>query len=811
MKKIDRSARGTAHSRPRRDAGNKDKTGAARAETGNPGTLLSGPAPAALALGLLTALSYLPATRAGFVWDDVIITTLPAIQEWGGLWRLWFDPGGAYLHDDVGEGHYWPLTYSTFWLEHKLWGFAAPGYHVVNLLLHIANALLLWRLLQRLEIPAPWLVAALFAVHPLAAEPVTWVIGRKDLLSTLCYLGAITAWLNFAGASRRRHYLLSLALYVAGLLCKSSVVTLPGALLLLHWWKEGRIELRVLLRLVPFFVAGSAIVLADLSFYQGREPLSLGYTVSERVLIAGQALWFYIGKLLWPTNLAVVYPHWEVNVSDPLAWVYVLAACAVPVVFWRVRHRFGRGPLACVVFFAMTLAPVLGFINYGYMQFSFVADRYQYLAGIGMITLFAGAGVYCFNKLPARAQKFRVWVVLALLPALATLTWQHSGIYRDELTFFNHIIALNPDARRVYHNLAATLNDLGRTEEALAAARIAVEKSPDSAETRTTLGLALLKLEHYDEAEESLQYALEINPRHAAAWQNLADLRRRQGQYEAALELFHKALEINPDAALIHAGIGYCQFRLDRYQETVSSIRRALFLQPDLAHTHRDLYLFMGWALHELGRVEESDKYLAHILGKEARETDDYLQLADGFRVKKDYEKAVELYRRALEMEPGLAAAYAGMGDGLYRLKRYEDAIKSMQQALALKPDLPSAPALYYLTGEALLTLEKPEQAAQHYENALQVKPEFDEAANRLAEVRFAQKRYQEALELYQGLAAKNPDDASTHSNMGAVLFLLGRPEQALQKFEQALSLDPTLETALANREQVRMSLQQGG
>ncbi len=780
-----------------------------RIMAGMSGALTSRDGRIALALGLLTALSYLPATRAGFIWDDVIITTLPAVREWGGLWRLWFDPGGAYLHGDVGEGHYWPLTYSSFWLEHKLWGFSPVGYHVVNLLLHFVNTLLLWRLLLRLDAPAPWLVAALFAVHPLHVESVVWVIGRKDLLSALFYFAAAMAWLHFIDTGRTGRYLLSLALYAAGLLCKSSVVTLPAALLLLHWWKEGRADLRALARLTPFFIAGLAITLADLSFYQGREAISLGYSLAERVLIAAHALWFYTWKLLWPADLAVIYPRWDVNAADPLAWAYVVALLVAAALLWATRRRVGRGPLAGAAFFIITLAPALGFIDYGYMQFSFVADRYQYLAGIGMMALFVGAGATCVNTLQTRAQAVVVASVAApVLLLLGALTWQQSGIYRDELTFFNHIISLNPDAYRVYQNLAAELNRLGRSDEALAAAGTAVEKDPDSAVTHNTLGLALLETERYEEAEKHLRRALEISPRYAHAWQNLADLQRRQGQHEAALEFFRKALEINPADALVHAGIGHTLFQLDRYDDAVASIKRAFSIDPDLLQTHRDLNLVLGWALHKTGRTDQAGRYLSNILGKEAQDANGFLQIADTFRITEEYERAVEAYRRALEMDPGHAQARAGLGDALYRLQRYEEAIDSMQQALALQPDQPSAPALHYLTGESWQALNRPEQAQEQYESALRINPEFDDAARRLAELLFAQQRYREALDIYQSMADRNPDDAGTHSNIGSVLYMLGRPEEALQKYEQALSLDPAHETALANREQVRLSLQ---
>ena len=164
-----------------------------------------------VALGLLVVVSYLPAMLwGGFVWDDRIITNAESVQEVSGLWQIWFSPSA------IGEeGHYWPLVYTTFWLEHKLWGYAPAGYHVVNVLLHLANVLLLWHLLRRLAVPGAWMVAAVFAVHPLHVESVAWVIERKDVLSGLFYLAAVLAWMRFVEQPNSRRYAWSLALYAA--------------------------------------------------------------------------------------------------------------------------------------------------------------------------------------------------------------------------------------------------------------------------------------------------------------------------------------------------------------------------------------------------------------------------------------------------------------------------------------------------------------------------------------------------------------------------------------------------------------------
>ena len=545
---------------------------------------------AALALALLVVASYGPAFLAGLVWDDRIFAQALAVRDLDGLGRIWLSPS-----EIKDEGHYWPLVYTTFWLEHKLWGYAPAGYHTVNVLLHLANTLLLWRIAHRLPVPGAWAVAAIFAVHPLHVESVAWIIERKDLLSALFYLTAFLAWLRFTEDPRpargTRHYLLALALFALGMLCKSIVVTLPVALLLWHWWKRGRVTGADLLRLAPFAAVGVAMAVADLSFYNMREPVSLDYTALERVLIAAQALWFYVGKLFWPGGLAVIYPHWAVSAGDAVAWAYVVAAVAVVLGLWFLRGRVGRGPLAGVLYFGVTLSPVLGFVDYGYMQFSFVADRHQYLAGIGLVMVVVGLAAYGAGRLPSGLwRRGAAGAGAVVLAVLAALTWRHAEIYRDGETLFTHVIAHNPTARFAYRNLGETLTVEGRWDEALAAFRVAVEHAPDDARDHSNVGAALIMLDRLDEAEEPFRRALALNPKSVYALQNLASLEVRRQRYGEALALYRRLVEVDPRNPSAHHGVGTALYYLGRLDAALEALERALDLDPmrDDIRTNRD-------------------------------------------------------------------------------------------------------------------------------------------------------------------------------------------------------------------------------
>ena len=791
----------------------------------------------ALAIALLAAVSYLPALSGGFVWDDVIFSEEPVIHAVSGLKSIWFSPS-----DIRNEGHYWPLVYSGFWLEHKLWGLNPAGYHAVNIALHLLNCLLLWRLLERLRVPGAAVIAAVFAVHPVHVESVAWIIERKDVLSALFYLTAVLVWVRFVEQPRAWRYALALMLFAAGLLSKSVVVTLPVALLIWHWWQSGRVRWMDLLRLAPFVAVAVGITAADLSFYTSREPLELGYTLMERALIAARALWFYVGKLLWPAELKVIYPLWEVDAGDLLGWVYVIAAAGLAAVLWVARRRIGLGPLAGVLYFAVTLGPVLGFVDYGYMQFSFVADRFQYLAGIGVLAVLIGGAAHAVQKLPERYRRGALGLAAAVVVLLGVLTWRQAGVYRDEVTLFSHVVAHNPEARDAHLNLGSALFEAERFDEGLEASLIAVEQRPDSAGALANVGRALVHFRRLDEAEDHLRRAVQIDPRSTTAHQNLAEALRKQERYAEAVQSYRAVLEIDQGFALAHAGMGTALFGERRYEEALDALSKALTLQPELP-TAGTLYLHMGRAARELGRLEEAAAHferaielgpdpiepLLDLFGlriqqgrpgeanrildrvRDSRPGDPVAlhRLAEALRTRGRFTDAIGAYREALRVDADFAPAYAGLGIAFFEAERYEEAIEALEQALALQPDLPiTGSSLYVFLGRAALELGRPE-AAEHFARAVRNNPRDREALDHLAMVRFGQERYDEALALYRTMIEIDPDNAVTHSNLGATLYHLGRLEDALVSITRALALAPDLETALVGRRQVRNALAQ--
>ena len=648
---------------------------------------------ALLALGLMVVVCYLPAMLwGGFVWDDnVFLLQSERLREGSGIWTIWFSPGDRGLED-----HYWPLTHTTFWLEHKLWGFDPTGYHIVNVLLHLGNTLLVWHLMRRLSVPGAWVVAAVFAVHPLHVESVAWIIERKDVLSGLFYLAAALAWLRFTERPNPRRYVVSLVLYVAALLSKSIAVTLPAALLIWHWWQQGRVTLTDLLRLGPFFVVGLVVAIGDLLLSRSLHPVSFDYSLTERTLIASRALWFYVGKLLWPTNLTLVYPLWDIRVDDLLAWGYLVAAVALAVAFWCFRPQVGRGPLAGALFFVVTLSPVLGFVDYEYMLFAFVADRYQYLAGLGIMAIVIGAVTYGVCLLSSLWQKGARVVVAVIIVVLGLLTWRQASVWKDGETLNRHIIAHNPQARRAHLNLGAALHNQGRYAEAFDALRVAVEQYPGDAGTHRGLGKTLNQLGRFEEAEKHLRRAIEINPQARGAHSSLGATLHNQGRYAEALEATRVAVEQYPGDAKTHSILGMTLYQLGRFEEAETHLRRAIALSPqdmDALQELAEVLFRMGQSAEENGQPEVAAEYYMIALEIDPHYTKAIRRLAHLRSEQQRYDEALELFQHLIDIDPSNAVAQENMGIVLFYLGRRDEALQRLDQALSLDPTLETARA----------------------------------------------------------------------------------------------------------------------
>ena len=539
-----------------------------------------------LVLLIITFVAYQPVQHYGFIWDDdAHVTENLNLHSLHGLYQIWFEPSS--------DPQYYPLQLTIYWIEYHLWGLQPFGYHFVNVLLHALNALLLWKTLQRLEVKGAWLAALIFAVHPVQVESVAWISELKNLLSTTFYLAALLAYIEFRPLSgkvqtvsrRWGYWVLAIALFLCALLSKTTACTLPAVLLVLIWWKRRSVEKADLQALSPMFVLGLTLGVMTAWLeknHVGASGAEWSLSFLERCLLAGRALWFYAGKLLWPSPLIFIYPRWEI---DPKVWwqyLFPAAAIVTLVWLWSLQKRIGREPLVAVLCYTISLAPALGFFNVYPFRFSYVADHFQYLASMALISLAVGSAAAICGRAGVCGRNLGSLAAAIVLLMLGGTTWRQSHIYQSPETLWSDTLAKNRRCWLARDNLGDALLRAGNIQEAVGQYEQALRIKPDYPEAHNALGLALDRLGRMQEAIEHFEQALRAEPNYAAAHNSLAIALYQQAREQEAIEHWKQALRIQPDYAEVYCNLGIAMERAGELHEAIEYYQQALKLQPNL-------------------------------------------------------------------------------------------------------------------------------------------------------------------------------------------------------------------------------------
>jgi type IV pilus biogenesis/stability protein PilW len=630
-----------------------------------------------------TLVAYQPAWHAGFIWDDdYYVTHNSLLTAPDGLKRIWFSLDSP--------SQYFPLVYTTFRLERALWGLNSTGYHWVNILLHAANALLVWRLLRRLRVPGAWLAAAIFALHPVNVESVAWITQLKNVLSLFFCLLTLLAWVEFVEERRRwRWYGLAILCFALALASKTTACTLPAAFLLILWLAGKPIDRSRLAQVVPFVVLGVGMGLVSVwweRYHQGTEGNIYARGLLERILVASRAVWFYAGKLIWPSNLTFNYPLWKINPADPLAYSWLAAGAGLCAVVYFARRFVGRSAEVAAVYYVVILSPLLGFIMLYTFRYTFVADHYQYAACLGPIAL-AAAGISTAASLSGKKRPFLEPALCCMvLAVLGVLTWRQCGMYTDLETLWRTTIARNPNSSMAYNNLGIIYFNKGRMDEAMACCSKAVEIQPDSANAHFNLGHIFLRQGQLDEAVAHFQRVMEIQPNDAKAHSDLGLALMQKGQTDGAMAHCLKALEIQPGNADAHNNLGWILLQNGRVDEAISHFQEALKIRPGFALAHGNLAM----AFIRTGRARDAIAQYQSFLKLQPDNAGALSSLAWVLATwpdasERNAAQAIDLVQRANQLTGGqdpmilgtLAAAYAEGG-------QFAEAVTTAQRALQL-------------------------------------------------------------------------------------------------------------------------------
>lgn len=532
---------------------------------------------------------YSPVYDGEWLWDDdYLLTNNATVQSPDGLWKLWFAPATA---------DYFPLTMSALWLMWRFFGMDSTGYHIASILLHALGSCMVWALLARMRTGWAWFAGFLFAVHPLAVESVAWISELKNTLSLPLFLAAAWFWVRFDDHRKRSDYALALAFFILAMLGKSSPVMFPIVILLHAWWRRARIDFSDILRSAPFFLVSLVLGIVTLIFQHSRaigdEPIPIG-GFDSRFAIAGMAVLFYLGKILWPATLLPIYPQWDADPPTPIQFLPWAAIAAAALVFWLKRKSWGRHAIMGFGFFFTMLLPVLGFVAMSYMRVGWVADHFVYIPMIGIVSLAAAAGARLFQICGPNTKPLLLGAAGAVALALSASSHNYSAIWQNEDRMWTHTLEDNFDCWQAHNRLGARKFNRGEIDPALAHFREAVRLRPDLAETQNNLGSAVLAKKDTKNAIRHFREALRLSPDIIAIQSNLANALVLDGNLMEASKLYADLAARFPSNATFQCNLGVTLYRTGRTEEAVAAFRRALEIEPDLEDAQKNLNIALA-------------------------------------------------------------------------------------------------------------------------------------------------------------------------------------------------------------------------
>jgi tetratricopeptide (TPR) repeat protein len=627
-------------------------------------------------------------------------------------------PGGiqwAFTHVHASNWH--PLTTISHMLDCQLYGLQPWGHHLTNILLHAAAAILLFLALWELtgNLWPSLLVAAVFAVHPLRVESVAWVSERKDVLSGVFFMLTLWAYARYArsnGPSPFR-YVTVVVFFAFGLMCKPTLVTLPFVLLLLDYWPLGRSQPSSLdggisrsrwrwlvVEKLPLFVLSAAACVATLLAQKQALDASLKPPLMERVDNALISYVIYVGQMIWPARLAVLYPYPEGNLKVPQVILALLLLLMISVAFflWRRKYPF---LLTGWLWYLGMLVPMIGIVQVGSQV---RADRYTYLPQIGLYLLGAWGAMELFHQWRRTREVLAITAVLIIV-ALTTRSYLQTSYWRDTETLWKHAIASTSNNYIAHTNLAQTLSQSGRFAEAIAECEKALKIKPDLAAAHNNLGSALQQNTQsgdgargqdgaVDEAIEHFRKALQIKPDFTQARSNLGTTLLQKGQVDEAIAQFQKTLEMEPNYAEGEFSLGKAFLQKREVNEAIVHYQKALEINPDYA---------------------EAQYYLGNAFVAEGK-----------------YSQSIAAYEAAVRIRPDYFEAHRNMGRVLATIGKTNEALKEFDEALRINGN---SAEVHFTLGSLLRQMGHREEAIAHLAEALRLKPDYEYAKQQLREL----------------------------------------------------------------------------
>ena len=654
-------------------------------------------------LALATIIAFEQVWRNEFVGydDDVYVTENTHVN--GGITRQ------SVIWAFTTPHHYmWhPLTSLSHMLDCQLFGLNPVGHHLTSLLLHIASGLLLFWILKRMT-GAIWLsgfVAAVFAVHPLQVESVAWVAERKNVLCGFFWMLTIAAYIRYVERPRIGRYLLVVLVFFLGLMAKPMAVTLPFVLLLLDYWPLCRLRrarqnesedlpqsksekagyqslsLRGLVaEKIPLFILAAILsVITFIAQQRGGTMTAIEHLpLNIRIANALVSYLSYIGKMVYPSGLAVLYPHRNDDLMtwQPIVCFIILAVVSAGIIHIARRRRFLA---AGWLWYLGTLVPVIGLVQVGGQA---MADRYTYLPSIGIFIMVAWGAA----ELPGRWRYRKIGLGITagvILVALLICTRMQMRYWRDDFALFGHAIEVTKDNAVMHNNFGNALHDKGLSDEAIKHFDKALRISPLYYKAHYNKGMVFADLGKINEAISIFTEVTRLKKDWPDVYNNLGLAYAQKGRLDLAIQNYNEALRLKPDYPIALNNLGAALKEQGKINEAIEKWEKALQLKPDQPNAHFN----MGLVAAQRGKYDDAVKYFNEALRAKSDWPEVHYNLGGVYCRQGKLDKAVEQCVEALRIKPDYLKARISLAHTLVELGRIQPALEHYYKIVQLKPD----------------------------------------------------------------------------------------------------------------------------
>jgi len=621
--------------------------------------------------------AYLPLAKAGLVWmDKALVTANPVISESAGIKEIWSKSFHLVRS---------PMASTFYWIEYRLWGSHALGYHLVSLFLHITGVFLFWKILRELEFEISWLAPLIFAVHPVNVQSVAWIVQQGNLLGFLLLMISVWLYLVYEKNHKKSWQIGSLAIFILASMACPIAWVMPLLILLLDWWERREVSKQDLLYALPYFLIMTVFVIFHAWV---RVPeLRVFFSVEASEIIswiakAGLALWIYMYQLIVPIHLMMVYPDLDVNSIRFYGYLGGLCFLVLIGVFFCFRNRWARPLWEASLFYLLFLFPFVLFTSSSVIPQTMIADYRQYIAMMGMAVLIS-EGFYILHHKYLSGKKFISQVLLGVLVLFfAYLTFQQTLGYRDEERLWQDTLNKNPRSWLAHQRLGDMMMRRGNIDEAVDRYRDANQLHADEPQILYSLGAALFKNRRVEDAIPFFKRIVELSPGFSNVQELLGDVFFEIESYMEAMSYYHQASMMDPRDAELFKKLGNAVAIQGLYGRAIIYFTKSLEIEPQ----DPDTYFGLGLANKELGNLESAEinlsaailinpqdvtarKYYAEVLnslGKYDRAYKEYELLHRNFpddfslafdlgkvcSLREDYSLAATYFGRALRLDP---------------------------------------------------------------------------------------------------------------------------------------------------------------